>query len=323
MSKAIRLHEVGDPDVMKFEDVVTPRPGNGEVLIEHRAIGLNFIDVYFRNGLYKLPKLPATIGMEGSGTVISVGPLVTEVKVGDRIAYASSLGAYAQRRVVAADRLVVLPDQVDFDTAAAMMLQGLTAHYLLRRTYAVQRDETILVHAAAGGVGLILCQWAKHLGAKVIGIVSTEQKAELARAHGADHVLIGNENLPDAVKRLTGGEMVPVVYDGTGQQTFLASLDCLRPRGFMVSFGNATGEVTGVDLSLLARKGSLYVTRPTLATHIALRSDLVAASNELFDVVASGAVRIRIGQRFALADVADAHRALEGRQTTGSTILVP
>lgn len=323
MSKAVRLHETGGVEKLRYEDVPTPSPKRGEALIAQEAIGLNFIDVYFRNGLYKLPKFPAVIGMEGAGIVLGLGPDTSGLSIGDRVAYAGSLGAYAQRRVIAADRLVVLPDTIDFETAAAMMLQGMTARYLLRQTHLVVSGETILVYAAAGGVGLILCQWAKHLGATVIGVVSTPEKAALAAAHGADHLLIGTDGVADAVKRITQGAMVPVVYDGTGAETFSASLDCLAPRGLMVSYGNSTGEVTGVDLALLARKGSLYVTRPTLATYIAARDDLVAAAAELFDVVQTGAVKIRIGQRFALADVRNAHEALEQRRTTGSTILLP
>ena len=323
MSKAIRLHAPGGPDALKWEDVATPSPGPGDVLIRQVAVGLNFIDVYFRTGLYKLPSFQAVIGMEGAGVVEVVGSDVTGIAAGDRVAYGSVLGAYAQRRTVPADRVVLLPDEIDAEQAAGMMLQGMTAQYLLRRTHRVTAGETILVHAAAGGVGLILCQWAKHLGARVIGVVSTERKAELARAHGADHVLIGTGSMQAEVKRLTGGEMVTVVYDGTGQETFYASLDCLAPRGLMVSFGNSTGEVKGVDLSVLAAKGSLFVTRPTLATHVASRQDLVATASELFDVVAKGIVKIEINQRFPLAHAADAHRALEARLTTGSTILLP
>ncbi len=323
MTRAIRLHHTGGPEVLVWEEISTPKPGPAEALVRNEAVGLNFIDVYFRSGAYKLPALPAIIGMEGAGVVEAIGAEVTEVRPGDRVAYASALGGYAERRCVAADRLVALPDTIEFDTAAAMMLQGMTAEYLLRRTHLVVPGETIVVHAAAGGVGLIMCQWAKHLGATVIGVVSTEAKAELARAYGADHVLIGTANLAAEVKRLTGGRMVPVVYDGTGRETFEASLDCLAARGLMVSFGNATGEVKGLDLSVLAAKGSLYVTRPTLATHVATRDALLATSQALFDVVASGAVRIHVGQRFALADAAEAHRALEERRTTGSSVLVP
>ncbi len=323
MSKAIRLHAIGGPEVLKWEDVASPTPGPGEVLVRQEAVGLNFIDVYFRTGLYKLPAFPAVIGMEGAGKVEAMGSGVAEIKVGDRVAYGSALGAYAQRRTVPADRVVLLPDSIRSEEAAAMMLQGMTAQYLLKRTRAVGPGDTILVHAAAGGVGLIVCQWARSLGVHVIGIVSTDAKAEIARAHGAHEVLIGTDNMSASVKRFTDGKMATVVYDGTGKDTFYASLDCLAPRGLMVSFGNATGEVKGLDLSVLAAKGSLFVTRPTLATHIASRADLVATSNDLFEAVTSGTVKIRIDQRFALSDAAEAHRALEARQTTGSTILIP
>jgi NADPH2:quinone reductase len=323
MNKAVRLHAVGGPEVLRYEDVATPTPGPGEILIRQAAVGLNFIDVYFRTGVYKLPAFPAVIGMEAAGVVEALGQGVETLTVGDRIAYGSILGAYSKLRTVPADRVVILPPSIDFEQAAAMMLQGMTAQYLLRRTHCVSASDTILVHAAAGGVGLILTQWAKHLGARVIGVVSTDKKAELAMAHGCEHVLVGTKDLVADVKRLTGGSMVSVVYDGTGQETFYASLDCLAPRGLMVSYGNATGEVKGVDLSVLAAKGSLFVTRPTLATHIASREDLVQTANELFDVVASGAVKIRVDQRFPLADAAEAHRALEARRTTGSTVLLP
>src|SRR5579875_1077903 len=324
MTKAVRIHSHGGPEVMRFEDVPTPEPGPGEARVRHEAIGVNFIDVYFRTGLYKIPSLPAVLGQEGAGVVTAIGPGVTEVAVGDRVAYASGpIGAYATERVIAADRLVKLPDGIDFETAAAMMLQGMTAQYLLRRTYRVQSGETIVVHAAAGGVGLILCQWAKHLGATVIGVVSTEQKAALAREHGAEHVIIGHADLPAEVKRITGGAMVPVVYDSVGKDTFMASLDCLAPLGMMVSYGNASGPVGAVDVGLLAAKGSLFLTRPSLATYTAKRSDLLASANELFDVVSSGAVRIRVNQTFPLRDAAAAHIALEARKTTGSTVLLP
>ncbi len=323
MTKAIRIHTHGGPEVMRWEDVPMPDPGAGEVLVRHEAIGLNYIDVYFRTGLYKSP-LPAILGMEGAGTVAALGEGVTDLAVGDRVAYATGpIGAYAVQRVIAADRVVKLPDGIDFRTAAAMMLQGMTAQYLLRRTYRVQPGDPILVHAAAGGVGLILCQWAKHLGATVIGVVSTEQKAELARAHGADHVLIGNADIPAEVKRITGGAMVPVVYDSVGKDTFMSSLDCLAPLGMMVSYGNASGPVGAVDVGLLGAKGSLFLTRPSLATYTAKRKDLVTTATELFDVVLAGAVKIRVNQTFPLSDAADAHRALEARRTTGSTVLLP
>jgi NADPH2:quinone reductase len=323
MTKAIRIHTNGGPEVMRWEDVPTPEPGPGEALIRHEAVGLNYIDVYFRTGLYK-STLPATIGMEGSGVVLALGAGVTDLAVGDRIAYAGGpIGAYATERVIPADRLVKLPDAIDFNTGAAMMLQGLTAQYLLRRTYPVKAGQTILVHAAAGGVGLIVCQWAKYLGVSVIGVVSTPEKAELARAHGAEHVVIGHQDLPAEVKRITGGAMVPVVYDSVGKDTFNTSLDCLAPLGMMVTFGNASGPVPPVDLGVLTAKGSLFVTRPTLATYTAKRADLVASANELFDVVTKGAVKIRVNQTFPLKDAVAAHIALESRKTTGSTVLIP
>ncbi len=323
MTKAIRIHANGGPEVMQWEDVPTPEPGPGEALVRHAAVGLNYIDVYFRTGLYKAP-LPSTIGMEGAGTVLAVGAGVTEVAAGDRVAYAGGpIGAYATERVIAADRLVKVPDGIDFNTAAAMMLQGMTAQYLLRRTHTVKPGETILVHAAAGGVGLILCQWAKHIGATVIGVVSTQAKADLARANGADHVVIGHANLPAEVKRITGGAMVPVSYDSVGKDTFMASIDSLAPLGLMVSYGNASGPVPPVDLGLLSAKGSLFLTRPTLATYTSKRSDLVAVTNDLFDVVAKGVVKIQVNQTFALKDAAAAHIALEARKTTGSTVLIP
>ena len=324
MSKAIRIHNHGGPEVMRWEDVPTPEPGPGDALVHHTAVGLNYIDVYFRTGLYKIPSMPATIGMEAAGVVRAVGADVRNVAVGDRVAYATApIGAYATDRVIAADRLVKVPDGIDDQTAAAMMLQGMTAQYLIRRTHRVAAGETILVHAAAGGVGLILCQWAKHLGATVIGVVSTEAKAKLAREHGAEHVVIGHDKLAAEVKRLTGGAMVPVVYDSVGKDTFMPSLDCLAPLGLMISYGNASGPVPPVDLGILSAKGSLYVTRPTLATYTSKPQDLQQSAAELFEVVKSGAVKIRVNQTFSLSDARAAHEALEGRQTTGSTVLLP
>jgi NADPH2:quinone reductase len=323
MTKAIRIHANGGPEVLQWEDVPTPEPGPGEALVHHAAVGLNYIDVYFRSGLYKSP-LPATIGMEASGTVTAIGADVTSLKVGDRVAYASApIGAYATDRVIAADRLVKLPASIDFNSGAAMMLQGMTAQYLLRRTYPVQPGQTILVHAAAGGVGLILCQWARHLGATVIGVVSSKEKAELALAHGAAHVIVGHGDLPAEVKRLTGGAMVPVVYDSVGKDTFMASLDCLAPLGMMVSYGNASGPVGAVDIGLLGAKGSLFLTRPSLATYTSKHADLTSSAADLFDVVQKGVVAIRVNQTFPLSEAAAAHRALEARQTTGSTVLLP
>jgi NADPH2:quinone reductase len=323
MSKAIRMHANGGPEVLKWESVPTPEAGPGEALVRHAAVGLNYIDVYFRTGLYK-SALPATPGMEGAGTVLAVGPGVTDLQPGDRVAYAGGpIGAYATERVIAADRLVKLPESIDFATGAAMMLQGMTAQYLLRRTFRVQAGQPILVHAAAGGVGLILCQWANHLGANVIGVVSTPEKAEIARAHGAHHTIIGHATLAAEVKKITGGAMVPVVYDSVGKDTFMASLDSLAPLGMMVSYGNASGPVPPVELGLLAAKGSLYLTRPTLVTYTARRADLEATAADLFDVVQKGAVKIEVNQTFKLSDAAAAHIALESRKTTGSTVLLP
>ena len=323
MTKAIRIHANGGPEVMVWEDVPTPEPGPGEALIKHEAVGLNFIDVYFRTGLYKAPNLPLVIGQEGAGTVLAIGANVTNVAVGDRIAYAGPLGGYATERAIPADRLVKLPANISFETGAAMMLQGMTAQYLLRRTHAVKSGDTIVVHAAAGGVGLIMCQWAKHLGATVIGVVSNEEKAALARANGAAHTVIGHATLVSEVKRITGGAMVPVVYDSVGKDTFLASIDCLAPLGLMASYGSASGPVPPVDLGLLAAKGSLFLTRPTLVTYTAKRNDLEATAADLFNVVGSGAVKIRVNQTFALKDAGAAHTALETRKTTGSTVLLP
>jgi NADPH2:quinone reductase len=323
MSKAIRIHAYGGPEVLKWEDVPLPEPGPGEALVKHTAIGLNFIDVYFRTGQYKVPGFPAVIGQEGAGVVTALGPGVESVAVGDRVAYAGPLGAYAINRVIQADRLIKVPDTVDLTTAACLMLQGLTAQYLLHRTFVVKPGDTIVVHAAAGGVGLLLCQWAKYLGARVIGVVSSEAKAELARQNGAAHVVIGHAGLPAEVKRITGGAMVPVVYDSVGKDTFAASLDCLAPLGLMVSYGNSSGPVPPVDVSILSAKGSLFLTRPTLSTHSAKRADLERMAADLFEVVAAGVVKAAVHQTFALQDAAAAHRALEARETTGSTVLLP
>jgi NADPH2:quinone reductase len=324
MNHAIRVHEYGGPEALVWEEVPLPAPKPGEALVRHKAIGLNYIDVYFRTGLYKAPALPATIGMEASGVVEAVGEGVTHVAPGDRVAYATApIGAYAEARSIKADRLVKLPATVTDEQAAAMMLQGMTACFLLTRTYKVQPGQTILVHAAAGGVGLIMVQWAKQLGCTVIGCVSTEEKAALVRAHGADHVVVGTETLPARVKEITGGAMLPVVFDSVGRDTFITSLDCLAPFGMMVSYGKASGPVSIADIGVLAAKGSLYLTRPTLATYTAKREDLEYCANALFDVVGKGAVKINVNQRFALKDAAEAHRALEARKTTGSTILLP
>jgi len=323
-SHAIRIHKTGGPEVLTWETVEVGAPGSGQVRLTQTAIGLNFIDVYHRTGLYPA-QLPSGIGMEAAAVVDAVGPDVTELKPGDRVAYASGpLGAYAEARLMPADRVVKLPDSVTDRQAAAMMLQGLTAQYLLRRTYKVQAGDRILVHAAAGGVGLILVQWAKHLGATVIGTVGSDAKARLATAHGCDHVILYlQEDFPRHVREVTQGAGVNVVYDGVGKDTFMGSLDCLAPLGMMVSFGNASGPVPPLDLLLLSQKGSLFVTRPTLVTYTAKRSDLVAAAADLFDVVTKGAVKIEVNQTFALRQAADAHRALEARATSGSTVLLP
>lgn len=324
MTHAIRIHQTGGPEVMSWEEVSVGAPGPGEARVKHAAVGLNFIDTYHRTGLYPL-SLPSGLGLEGAGTVEAVGEGVTSLKPGDRVAYAGGpLGAYAEERLIPADRLLKLPDSIDFRTGAAMMLQGLTAAYLLRRTYPVKAGDTILVHAAAGGVGLIACQWAKALGATVIGTVSTEAKADLARAHGCDHpILYTRENFAQRVREITGGEGVPVVYDGIGKDTWVGSLDSLRPLGMMVSFGNASGPVGLIDPLVLSQKGSLFFTRPTLMHYIAKRADLEALAGELFAMVSSGQVKIEVNQTFALKDAAAAHIALEGRQTTGSTVLLP
>lgn len=322
--KAVRIHEFGGIDKLSLDDIALPSPGPGEICVRHKAIGLNFIDVYMRTGTYPLP-LPHVLGMEGAGLVEAVGEGVSELKIGDRVAYAAQPpGAYAQARIINADRVVKTPDGISDETAAAMMLQGLTAQYLLRRTYKVKKGDTILMHAAAGGVGLIVCQWAKLLGATVIGTVGTEEKAKIAKAHGCDHTIIyTSENFLDRVKEITNGQGVEVVYDSIGKDTFMQSLDCLKPLGTMVTYGNATGPVEPFAPGILAGKGSLFVTRPTLFTYIAKREDLVAMAGELFDVVLSGKVKIEVGQKYPLANVAQAHADLEGRKTTGSTVLIP
>jgi NADPH2:quinone reductase len=324
MSHAIRIHQTGGPEVLSWEEFEVPAPAAGEATVRHHAVGLNFIDTYHRTGLYPLP-LPAGIGLEGAGIVEAVGEGVSEVKVGDRVAYAGGpVGAYAEVRNIPAHRLLKLPESIGFNTAAAMMLQGLTAAYLLRRTYRVQAGDAVLIHAAAGGVGLIACQWAKALGATVIGTVGSPVKAELAKAHGCDHVInYSTENFTQRVRDITGGEGVPVVYDGVGKDTFMGSLDSLRPMGMLVTYGNASGPVPPLDLLLLSQKGSLFVTRPTLMNYTAKRADLEALGAELFDMVGSGKVRIEVNQTYPLADAAQAHRDLEARKTTGSTILLP
>jgi NADPH2:quinone reductase len=324
-TKAVRIHETGGADVLRYEDVELPPPGPGEVRLRQEAVGLNYIDVYHRSGLYPLPSLPMVIGLEGAGVVEALGDGVTALAAGDRAAYASPpMGAYAAVRNMPAARLVKLPEGISTECGAAMMLQGLTAHYLIRRTYRVKAGETVLFHAAAGGVGLIACQWLKHLGAEVIGTVGSPEKAELAKAHGCAHTInYREEDVVARVKEITGGAGVPVVYDSVGKDTFDASLDCLAPLGMMVTYGNASGPVPPLDLLKLSAKGSLFVTRPTLMTYIAKDGDLAAAAAELLEVVSSGAVKVEINQRYPLANVAQAHRDLEARKTTGSTILIP
>ena len=322
--KAIRINRTGGPDVLEYVDVEVGEPGPGEARVRHHAIGINFIDVYFRTGLYPQP-LPAGAGMEGAGVVEAVGEGVTEVKVGDRVAYAGRPnGAYAQSRIMPASILLRLPDAIDFETGAAMMLQGLTVQYLLNRTYKVKAGDTILFHAAAGGVGLIACQWAKAIGVKLIGTVGSDDKGKLALAAGAAHVINYNtENFVERVKEITGGAKVPVVYDSIGADTFIGSLDCLQPLGMMVSFGSASGPVPPFSLQELASRGSLFVTRPTLFSYAAKRADLEAMAADLFAMVASGKVKIDINQRYPLAEAARAHEELEARKTTGSSILLP
>ncbi|MCL6730086.1 quinone oxidoreductase family protein [Sphingomonas hankyongi] len=321
MAHAIRVHEIGGPEVLRWEEIETADPGPDQVLLRQEAVGLNFIDVYHRTGLYPQP-LPFTPGTEGAGTVEKVGSDVTHVKVGDRVAYAGPLGGYAEQRLIDADRLVKLPDDISAEQAAGMMLQGMTAQMLLRSVFPVAKGDTILIHAAAGGVGLILCQWASAIGATVIGTVGTEEKAELARAHGCAHpVIYSRQDFVVEVQRITDGEKLPVVYDSVGRDTFMRSLDCLKVRGLMVSFGQSSGSVDAFSPNLLAQKGSLYLTRPTLFHYIASRQQLEQSAKELFAVVSSGKVKIEVQQRFPLRDAAEAHRALQARKTTGSTIL--
>ncbi|HEX6740328.1 MAG TPA: quinone oxidoreductase [Sphingomicrobium sp.] len=321
MPRAIRIHDTGGPEVLKWEAVEVGDPGPGEVKLRQEAAGLNFIDVYHRTGLYP-QALPFIPGVEGAGVVEAIGDGVMGLRPGDRVAYAGPIGGYAEERLIAADRLVALPHSISTEQAAAMMLQGMTAHMLLRSVHRVEPGETILIHAAAGGVGLIVCQWAKALGATVIGTVGSDEKAELARAHGCDHPIVyTRQDFVAEVERITGGAKLPVVYDSIGRDTFAQSLDCLSPRGLMVTFGNASGPVDPVSPGILAQKGSLFLTRPTLFSYVAARAELESAARELFDVVASGRVKIEVKQRFALKDAAEAHRALEARKTSGSTVL--
>jgi NADPH2:quinone reductase len=324
MPKAIRFHKTGGPEVLVYEDVAVGDPGPGQARVRHTAIGLNFIDTYHRSGLYALP-LPSGLGSEAAGVVEAVGPGVTWVKAGDRVGYAGGPpGSYSESRIMPADRLVKVPEGISDQQVAAMMLKGMTTQYLIRRTFRVQPGQTVLFHAAAGGVGLIACQWLKALGATVIGTVGSDDKAKLAKAYGCDHAIVyTRENFVERVKEITGGAKVPVVYDSVGKDTWMGSLDCLQPLGMLVVFGNGSGPVPAFDLGLLAQKGSLFVTRPTLNTYTAKREDLEATANELFEVVKSGKVKIEINQTYALQDAAQAHRDLEGRKTTGSTVLLP
>ena len=325
MAKAIRVHEHGGPEVLRYEDHDAGKPGKGEALIRHTAIGLNFLDTYFRSGLYPAPAgLPLVPGNEAAGEVLEVGEGVDWVKPGDRVAYVGPLGAYAQERVIAADRLVKVPEGVSDEEAAGMMLKGMTVEYLLLRTYPVKPGDTVLYHAAAGGVGLIFGQWARKLGVTLIGTVGSAEKAELAKAHGYEHVInYREEDFVARVKEITGGRMCDVVYDSVGKDTFPTSLDCLRLRGMFVSFGQSSGPIPPFNMAILSQKGSLYATRPTLFQYIATRDELEASAGALFDVVKSGDVKIRVNQRYALADAAKAHADLEGRKTTGTTVLIP
>jgi NADPH2:quinone reductase len=325
MVAAVRVHKTGGPEVLTYEDVPVPAPGPGQVKVRNHAIGVNFIDTYFRAGMYPSPLgTPFVSGNEGAGEVIAVGPGVSDIKVGDRVGYVASLGAYAAERILPADRAVKLPASISYEQAAAMMLKGMTARYLLRRTYRVQRGDNVLIHAAAGGVGLIACQWANHLGANVIGTVGSKEKGELAKKNGVHHVILyRDEDFVARVKEITGGKLCHVVYDGVGKTTFPASLDCLRPLGMFVSFGSASGQIDAFNINILQTKGSLFATRPTLIHYAAAREDLLACANDLFEVVASGAVKIPVNHKYSLKDAQKAHRDLESRATTGSLILLP
>jgi NADPH:quinone reductase len=325
MVAAVRVHKVGGPEVLTYEEIDVAAPGPGQVRVKQHASGVNFIDTYFRMGMYPSPVgLPFVVGNEAAGEVTAVGPGVTDLKVGDRVAYVVALGCYAGERLVPADRAIKLPANISYEQAAAMMLKGMTAEYLVRRTFKVEKGMNVLMHAAAGGVGLILCQWANYLGANVIGTVGSKDKAELAKANGCHHtILYRDEDFVARVKEITGGKLCHVVYDGIGKATFPGSLDCIRPLGMFVSFGSASGQIDAFNINILQTKGSLYATRPTLNTYAAKREDLLAIANALFDVVGKGAVKIPINQEYALRDAAKAHRDLESRATTGSSILVP
>jgi NADPH2:quinone reductase len=324
MAKIVRVEETGEPEVMRLEDIETPSPARGQVHIRQHAIGVNFIDTYFRSGAYAAPSLPFTPGNEGAGEVIGLGEGVTDFKLGDRVAYVTTLGAYAAERVIPADRLVKLPKAISYEAAAAIMLKGLTAQYLLRRTFRVKEGDTILIHAAAGGVGLILCQWAKALGATVIGTVGSPEKAKLAKKAGAKHVILyREEDFAARVKQITKGKLCDVVYDGVGKATFPASLDCIRPLGMFVSFGSASGQIEAFNIGLLSAKGSLFATRPSLHTYSEKREDLVKMARDLFRAISSGAVKIPLHWKVPLDDVVNVHHALEERKTTGATVLIP
>src|SRR6476469_3396291 len=325
MTAAVRVHKHGGPEVLTYEQIEIGAPGPGQVKLKQHAAGVNYIDTYFRMGMYPSPVgMPFVSGNEGAGEVIAVGPGVSDLKVGDRVAYVVALGAYAEERLMPADRAVKIPDGISYEQAAAMMLKGMTAEYLLRRTYKVQKGDNILVHAAAGGIGLIACQWANHLWSNVIGTVGSKDKAELAKKNGAHHVILyRDEDFAAKVKEITGGKLCEVVYDGVGKETFPASLDCIKPLGMFVSFGSASGPIEAFNINILQTKGSLLATRPTLNTYVAKREDLLKTANDLFDVVASGAVKIPVNQKYPLKDAQKAHRDLESRGTTGSTILLP
>ena len=324
MVKAIRIHEHGGPEKLQWDDVEVGSPGAGEIRVKHHAVGLNYIDTYQREGLYPLPTMPSILGMEGAGEVLAVGDGVTDFATGDRVAYANPMGSYSEERLMPAERAVKIADGVSYDTAAAMMLQGMTVRYLLKQTYKVGPGSTILFHAAAGGVGLIACQWAKHLGATIIGTAGSDEKVALAKEHGCTHGINYNtENFVERVKEITDGAGVDCVYDSIGQATYPASLDCIKPLGLFVTFGNASGPIKNFDVGMLGPKGSLFVTRPTLFTYVAKREDLLANAADLMDVVSQGIVKIKVNQTYPLAEAAQAHRDLEARKTTGSTILKP
>jgi NADPH:quinone reductase len=325
MVAAVRVHKVGGPEVLTYEDISVPAPGPGQIRVKQYGCGINYTDVYFRSGMYPPPGgLPFIVGSEAAGEVVDVAPGVSEFKRGDRVTYVTGPGCYTEERLVPADRAVKLPANISYEQAAAMMLKGLTVEYLLRRTFKVEKGMTVLIHAAAGGVGLIFCQWANHLGATVIGTVGSKDKAELARAHGCHHtILYREEDFPTRVKEITGGKLCDAVYDSIGKDTFPASLDCIRPLGMFVSFGSASGQIAAFNINLLQAKGSLFATRPTLNTYAAKREDLLAMASELFAVVGTGAVKVPVSRTYALRDAVQAHRDLESRATTGSSILIP